>query len=84
MCWTQLRLLAALAPLPGAGVAGASAMNMRVFEINEHLLSFYDGRPAETETPAGKQDWADVGAMNVGAVSKAYKDRPLPDLSARR
>ncbi len=45
VCWSHLRLLAALAPLLGAGVAGASAMNMRVFEINDHLLSFYDGRP---------------------------------------
>jgi cyclase len=67
--WKKLRLLAALAALLGAGFADAAAMNMRVFEINDHLLSFYDGRPAETATPAGKQDWADFGAMNVGVAT---------------
>jgi cyclase len=67
--WMKLRLLAALAALFGTGVVDAAAMNMRVFEINDHLLGFYDGRPAETATPAGKQDWADFGAMNVGVAT---------------
>jgi hypothetical protein len=44
--WKKLRLLAALAALLDVGSADAAAMNMRVFEINDHLLSFYDGRPA--------------------------------------
>ena len=69
MNWKKLRLLSALAALLGAGFADAAAMNMRVFEINDHLLSFYDGRPAETATPAGKPDWADFGAMNVGVAT---------------
>ena len=65
----KLRLLAALAALLGAGFADAAAMNWRVFEINDHLLGFYDGRPAETSVPAGKQNWADFGAMNVGVAT---------------
>jgi cyclase len=67
--WKKLRLLAALAALVQVGFADAAAMNMRVFEINDHLLSFYDGRPAESATPAGKQNWADFGAMNVGVAT---------------
>ena len=67
--WKKLRLLVALAALLAGGFAHATAMNMRVFEINDHLLSFYDGRPAETAAPAGKQNWADFGAMNVGVAT---------------
>src|ERR1700733_14475854 len=79
MNWKKLRLLAALAALLQVGFADAAAMNMRVFEINDHLLGFYDGRPAETATPAGKQDWADFGAMNVGVATYAVHrgDRAL-------
>ena len=67
--WKRLGLLAALAALLEVGFADATAMNMRVFEINDHLLGFYDGRPAEAATPAGKQNWADFGAMNVGVAT---------------
>jgi cyclase len=69
MNWKKPGLLAALAAISWAGLADAAAMNMRVFEINDHLLGFYDGRPAETATPADKQDWADFGAMNVGVAT---------------
>jgi glyoxylase-like metal-dependent hydrolase (beta-lactamase superfamily II) len=67
--WNKLRPLVALAALLEVGFANAAPMNMRVFEINDHLLAFYDGRPAETATPAGKADWADFGAMNVGVAT---------------
>jgi cyclase len=67
--WNKIRLLIALAALLQVGFADGATMNMRVFEINDHLLSFYDGRPAETATPTGKQDWADFGAMNVGVAT---------------
>jgi len=72
--WKGLRLLAALAlaalaALVQAGSADAAAMNLRVFAINDHLLAFYDGRPAEAATPAGKHNWADFGAMNVGVAT---------------
>src|SRR5580698_7216219 len=44
-------------------------MNMRVFELNDHLLAFYDGRPAETTASQDARDWADFGAMNVGVAT---------------
>jgi cyclase len=69
MNWKKLGLLAALAALFAVGFADAAPMNMRVFKINDHLLSFYDGRPAESATPAGTQNWADFGAMNVGVAT---------------
>jgi glyoxylase-like metal-dependent hydrolase (beta-lactamase superfamily II) len=49
----------------------AAEMNMRVFQINDHLLSFYDGRPAESGVPSGSHNWADYGAMNVGVATYA-------------
>jgi glyoxylase-like metal-dependent hydrolase (beta-lactamase superfamily II) len=51
------------------GCAHAAEMNMRVFKINDHLLSFYDGRPAESTAPAGDHNWADFGAFNVGVAT---------------
>jgi cyclase len=64
-----IRLPAVLAALLAVGFADAAEMNMRVFQINDHLLSFYDGRPAETATPAGDRNWADFGALNVGVAT---------------
>jgi cyclase len=77
--WNRLGLLVALVALLQVGFADAAAMNMRVFKINDHLLGFYDGRPAETATPAGKQNWADFGAMNVGVATYVihHGDRAL-------
>ncbi len=69
MNWSKLRLVAALTTLLEVAVVHAAPMNMRVFKINDHLLSFYDGRPAETATPAGERNWADFGAMNVGVAT---------------
>jgi glyoxylase-like metal-dependent hydrolase (beta-lactamase superfamily II) len=69
MNWTARGLPAVLAILLAFGFADAADMNMRVFPINDHLLSFYDGRPAETTVPPGVQNWADRGAMNVGVAT---------------
>ena len=69
MNWRKLRLLAGLATLLAAGFADAAELNMRVYEINDHLLGFYDGRPAEAAAPAGEQNWADFGAMDVGVAT---------------
>ena len=55
MIRNKLRLLVALAALLQVGLAGA-AMNMRVFEINDHLLSFYDGRPPGNYRPFRKTE----------------------------
>lgn len=46
--------------------ASADVMNMRVFEINDHLVSFYDGRPPQAPRPPEAHNWADYGALDVG------------------
>ena len=69
MNWNGLALPAVLAALMALGAADAAEMNMRVFELNDHLLSFYDGRPAEPKTPHPDHNWADFGAMNVGVAT---------------
>jgi cyclase len=67
MNWSTrtLSLLLAIA----AGQANAGAMNMRVFQINDHLLSFYDGRPPEPSRHPDVETWADEGALNVGVAT---------------
>ena len=42
---------------------------MRVFEINDHLISFYNGRPAEGTCQP--DDWVHSGALNVGIATYA-------------
>jgi glyoxylase-like metal-dependent hydrolase (beta-lactamase superfamily II) len=44
-------------------------MNMRVFQINDYLLSFYDGRPVEPSRHPQVETWADEGALNVGVAT---------------
>jgi cyclase len=46
--------------------ASAGAINMRVFKINDYLISFYDGRPAQAPRPPEAHNWADYGALDVG------------------
>jgi cyclase len=46
--------------------ASAGTINMRVFNINDYLTSFYDGRPAQAPRPAEAHNWADYGALDVG------------------
>jgi cyclase len=67
--WNAVRLPAVLAILITVGAADAAEVHMRVFELNDHLLGFYDGRPSETEAPHGAHNWADFGAMNVGVAT---------------
>ncbi len=69
MNWNALGLPAALGALLAVGAVDAAEMNMRVFELNDHLLSFYDGRPGEAKAPHGGHNWADFGAMNVGVAT---------------
>jgi cyclase len=66
---TALRLISMLAALLAIGFADAAEMNIRVFQINDHLLSFYDGRPAETTNSPGVHNWAEFGALNVGVAT---------------
>jgi glyoxylase-like metal-dependent hydrolase (beta-lactamase superfamily II) len=74
-----LRLLAVLVVLLSITFAGAAQMNMRVFQINDHLLCFYDGRPEETATSPSDHNWADFGALNVGVATYVVhrRDRAL-------
>ena len=51
------------------GHAGAAEMNKQVFQINDHLTSFYVGRPAQPPHPLVASDWADYGAINVGVAT---------------
>jgi glyoxylase-like metal-dependent hydrolase (beta-lactamase superfamily II) len=61
----QAALLASLAIVPAA----ARDIAMRVFEINDHVLAYYDGRPAESATDPADQSWAATGAYNVGVCT---------------
>jgi cyclase len=67
--WNALRLPAMLAALLAAGFTDAAEMNIRVLQINDHLLSFYDGRPAEATVSGRVHNWADFGALNVGVAT---------------
>jgi glyoxylase-like metal-dependent hydrolase (beta-lactamase superfamily II) len=71
--------LALLLMLLTAGTAAAAPMTMRVLRINDHLLCFYDGRPAEASVPPGDNNWADFGANNVGVATYVitHGDRAL-------
>ena len=65
------RALALLCLVASAHNAGAAPMNMRVLRINDHVLCFYDGRPAEASVTPGDNNWADFGANNVGVATYA-------------
>jgi cyclase len=41
-------------------------MHMRVYAINDHLISFYDGRPPQAARQPDAHNWADYGALDVG------------------
>src|SRR5215469_3744244 len=50
-------------------LAVAAEMNMRVFQLNDHLLCFYDGRPPPVERTPNAHNWADYGALDVGVAT---------------
>src|SRR6202790_319518 len=70
-CWMIRNLCAmiVLGMLAASGRADARDMNIRVFEINDYLTAFYDGRPAQAPRPASVQNWADYGAIDVGVAT---------------
>ena len=49
----------------------AREIDIRVFQINDHLLCFYDGRPAQASHRADTNDWADSSAFDVGVATYA-------------
>ena len=52
---------------------------MRVFQINDHLISFYDGRPAQAPRRPDTHNWVDYGALDVGVSTYVIRrgDRAL-------
>jgi cyclase len=62
-------LLGIIALLTGMSHAHVDAMNIRVFPINEHLIAFYDGRPAQPPRERTGHNWADYGALDVGVAT---------------
>jgi hypothetical protein len=65
MNWNRRRILETLALALAMSHASASEMNMRVFQINDHLISFYDGRPAQAPRSPNAHNWADHGALDL-------------------
>ena len=51
------------------GHAAAAELNMRVFQINDHLTGFYIGRPTQAAVSSASSNWADYGAINVGVAT---------------
>ncbi len=58
-----------LLALTSTGRVDARELKMRVFEINDHLLAFYDGRPLQSAQSESAHNWADYGALNVGVAT---------------
>src|SRR6516164_6341140 len=65
------RLLAALLLILAVSSATPREVAIRVFRINDHLLSFYDGRPAEASHHPVADTWVDSSALNVGVATYA-------------
>lgn len=65
MSATACRMALLLVSTFFAGRLSAAEMQVRVFPINDHLISFYVGRPAQPPTSSGP-DWAANDAFNVG------------------
>lgn len=63
------RMVLALAVALSTVHAAAADMNMRVFQINDHLTGFYLGRPTQAAALSGPSDWAHFGAINVGVAT---------------
>ena len=49
--------------------ASAREVNIRVYQINDHLLSFYDGRPEEAARRHEADTWVDSSALDVGVAT---------------
>ncbi len=47
----------------------ARELSIRVFQINDHLLAFYDGRPPEAARRPEAENWMDSSALNVGVAT---------------
>src|SRR5579872_3369565 len=62
-------LLAIVGLLFAIGPVSARELNIRVFQINDHLLGFYDGRPAQESRRSQSSNWMDSSALDVGVAT---------------
>lgn len=68
------KVLACALALTAVTAPAHAAPDIRVFPINDHLIAFYDGRPAESSVDMAKATWADHGANFVGVATYAVVD----------
>lgn len=68
------KMLACALALTAITASAHAAPDIRVFPINDHLIAFYDGRPAESTVDMAKATWADHGANFVGVATYAVVD----------
>jgi glyoxylase-like metal-dependent hydrolase (beta-lactamase superfamily II) len=47
---------------------------LRTMVLNDHLVAFYQGRPAESAVGPGPRQWPDLGAIFVGVATYAIHD----------
>src|SRR5579863_1358942 len=66
MSGTVHRAALAFIAVLSIGRAATAETNVRVFQINDHLISFYAGRPPQPSHPPSTPDWAADDALNVG------------------
>jgi len=71
---TFRHLFLATLALAAAYPASAAEPDIRVMRINDHVVAFYDGRPAEGSVDLSKATWADHGANYVGVATFAVHD----------
>ena len=71
MDWTVRTLTLTLVFSVALSSTSAREIDIRVFQINDHLLCFYDGRPAQASHRPGTETWADSGAFDVGVATYA-------------
>ena len=69
--WTVRTLTVTLVFIVALSSTSAREIDIRVFQINDHLLCFYDGRPAQASHRPGTETWADSGAFDVGVATYA-------------
>lgn len=65
----MVRPILALLALFAAAPALAHTPAIRVITINDHIWSFYDGRPAAIAVNPADITWDDAGANNVGVAT---------------
>jgi glyoxylase-like metal-dependent hydrolase (beta-lactamase superfamily II) len=71
MAWTGRTITGTFLLTLAMTATSAREIDIRVFQINDHLLCFYDGRPAQASHRADTDNWADSSAFDVGVATYA-------------